>query len=142
MMKSKDRYKLLLLYVLQAIVIVAPIIAVIVIKRNDYFSVPEKTFSLSFACISAFVIMVLQILGKMPKNVHVIVKLGLITVFLWMIRPILDDLCLLLTCAFGGEIVGMALFAKPIRLLKKRIDYVEYVEIKRDIEANNTSGRV
>lgn len=141
-MKSKDRCKLLLLYVSQAIVIIAPIIAVIVVKRNDYFSVPEKTFSLSFACISAFVIMVLQILGKMPKNVHIIVKLGLITVFLWMIRPILDDLCLLLTCALGGEIVGMALFSKAIILLKKRIDCIEFDEIKKDIEANNTSGRV
>lgn len=141
-MKSKDKRKLILFYVLQTIIVISPIIAVVVIKRNDYFRVPEKAFSLSFACISAFVIMVLQILGKMPKNVHIIVKLGLLTVFLWMIRPILDDLCMLLTCALGGEIVGMSLFAKPIRLLKKRIDCIEYAEIKKDIESNNISGRV
>lgn len=141
-MNSKDKWKLLLFYVLQALVITAPILTVIIIKRNDYFRVPEKAFSLSFACISALVIMIFQILGKMPKNVHVIIKSGILTVFLWMIRPILDDLCLLLTCAFGGELLGIALFSKPIRLLKKRIECIEYAEIKRDIQSNETSGRV
>lgn len=132
----KERYKLVILYVLQILIIIAPVLAVIIVRRNDYITSPSKSFALSFGAIVAFIIMILQVLNKMPKDIHLIVKLGVASVFLWMLRPILDELCLLLTCAFGGELLGWLVCSHAIKMQKIKIGLSE----RRILNESLTSG--
>ena len=142
-LKLNDNGKLIILYLLQILVIIAPVLIVIILKREEYFTKPEKVFSLSFGAIIALSIAVLQIIGKMPKNIHMLIRLGVITLILWLLRPILDELCILLTCAFCGEFLSWALFTKPIKTIKKRKNISEIAKIKNEIELqDDITGRV
>lgn len=142
--KSNFKGKLILLYILQVLVMITPVLVVIILKKDEYINNSQKAFSLGFGGIIALTIIVLQIVGKLPKNLHAIIKLGLATLILWMLRPILDELCLLVTCAFGGELFAWLFFSKAIRNLKAKIDYKESETIKKAVDDGEKpiSGRV
>lgn len=144
--KNKNNYKskLILFYVFQVLVTIAPVLVVIVLKKDEYINDSQKAFSLGFGGIIALTVMVLQIVGKLPRNLHIIIKLGLATLILWMLRPILDELCLLVTCAFGGELLAWLCFSKAIRNLKAKADYKDSETIRKAVEDGDKpiSGRV
>lgn len=130
---TKQRFKLALLYVLQILVVVSPVIGLLVIKRNDYFTNPEKVYSLSFAGIMALTVLVLQVIGKTPKNVHKLIKLGVLTLFLWVLKPILTELCLLVTASFAGELFGFLCFHHAIKMQKLKISTLEHKKIEEEL---------
>ena len=144
--RNANKYKreLFLLYFLQVLVLITPVLIVVILKKEEYIRDSRKAFSLGFGAITALTIIALQIAGKLPKTVHIIIKLGLTTVFLWMLRPILDELCLLTTCAFAGETAAWLIFTKPIITLKAKADYKDAQNIERSVDKTeeSASGRV
>lgn len=146
-MLAKNKFKLTLLYILQILLVISPVIAVIIIKRNDYFTTANKLFSLSFAGVTGITILVLQVVGKTPKNIHILIKLGVITLILWLLRPILDELCLLVTACFGGELLGFLTLSYPIKMQKLKVKRLELAIAEKSLaltadEQTEWSGRV
>lgn len=130
----KQRFKLVVLSVLQILVVIAPIIALVIYKRNDYFTNPEKIFSLSFAGVVALCVITLQVMGKTPKNLHKLIKLALLTLFLWVMKPVLLDLCLLTTATFVGELLGFLCFSHVIKMQKLKISALEIKKTEESLQ--------
>ncbi len=144
---TKQRFKLAMLCLMQIVIVIAPVIGLIVYKRNEYFASSEKVYSLSIAAVISITFIILQVLGKTPKNVHKIIKLAVLSLFLWVLRPILYDLCLIVTAGFVGELLGFLIFSHLIRIQKLKIASLETSEITGELKEKNEnevewSGRV
>lgn len=130
---AKEKLKLALLFILQIIFVIAPVIVLIILKRNDYFGTPEKVFSLSLTGAIVFLALILQIVGKAPKNVHNLIKLSVITLFLWALKPILSELCVLMTAVFAGEFLGFLCFSYPIKKQKLKLSALERKKTENEL---------
>lgn len=131
---ARERFKLVILYVLQIIFVIAPVLTLIILKRKDYFASTEKIFSLSFTGMVAFVVLILQVIGKSPKNIHSLIKLSVITLFLWALKPILSELCLIITAVFAGELMGFLCFTHPIKMQKIKVSTLEHKKAESDLK--------
>lgn len=134
---AKQRFSLMLLCVFQIITVITPITVLLALKHNEYFSTPEKTFSISFAGVIALTFIALQVMGKTPKNVHKMIKLAILTALLWALKPILNELCMLVSAVFLGELLGFICFSHAIRIQKLKISSFEMQ--KADIQLQKMS---
>lgn len=144
---TKQRFKLALLIVLQITVVISPLVGLLIFKRSDYFKTPEKIYSLSFSCVVCLTFIILQALGKTPKNLHKLIKLALLSVFLWVLRPVLYDLCLLVTACFVGELLGFLIFSHFIKVQRLKVTSLETLKVENELQkacenVNEWSGRV
>ena len=130
---ARERLKLALLYVMQIILVIAPVLVLFIFKRKDYFATPEKIFSLSLTGFIAFSVLILQVIGKTPKKVHSLIRLSLITLFLWALKPILSELCLIATSVFAGELVGFLCFSYPIKMQKLKVSTLEHKKTENEL---------
>ena len=138
---KKNNYTLALvgLYAGYFLTAIAPVLSVVVIKWKDYVSTPSRAVSLASGGIIALALLLMQIAGKTTRNVHRIVKFGVLTLACWSLNALIDELCLLVSCAFGGELLSWAIFTIPIEKIKeKRLDG----SVKKLIEDSVLSGRV
>ena len=118
--KTKNALTLSGLYVGSFLTAVAPVTTVVALNWSQYVSTPSRAVSLASGGVIALVLLVMQILGKTPKNVHRLLKFGFLTLACWAVYAIIDQVCLLVTCAFGGEALSWAIFTVPIRKAKEK----------------------
>ena len=131
---ARERLKLAILYVLQVILVVTPVLTLVILKRKDYFASTEKIFSLSFTGIVAFGVLILQVIGKTPKKIHSLIKLSLLTLFLWALKPILSELCLIVTSVFAGELMGFLCLSYPIKMQKLKVSTLEHKKTESELK--------
>lgn len=133
MKKGKERIKLYILYILNIILSILPIILTVVFNFKDYISTPERAVSLSLSGILAVTVMVLSVLNKLPKDISSNVKLALLTIFLWLLKPLISELCLLCTMLLVGNIASHLIFCKGIKRQKAIVEGMEKLDIEKEI---------
>ncbi|MBQ7653396.1 MAG: hypothetical protein IJS93_03395 [Clostridia bacterium] len=140
MKKSKTKAALAALYTGSFLTSIAPVVTVIAVNWSDYVSTPSRAVSLASGGAIALIVLGMQILGKTPKNLHRLVKYAFVTVACWAVYNIIDQLCLLVTCAFGGELASFMAFTVPIDKFKEKLNGEKIVAVVKEEET--LSGRV
>lgn len=130
---KKERCKLYILYTLNILLCILPIILTIAFNFKSYVSTPERTLSLSLSGMLAITVIILNVLNKLPKNVSSIAKLAIVTAFLWLLKPIINELCLLCTMLLCGNLSSMLIFSKAIKKQKGICEGLDKREIEREI---------
>ncbi|MBO4535303.1 MAG: hypothetical protein J5755_05140, partial [Clostridia bacterium] len=109
----KSKRKLVGAYLLYVVLALAPMAVVVGLDWRVYVATPARVVSLSIAGVAALLLVVLQATAHLPRSVKRVVVYGVIAGALWALRPIVDQLALLMTAMTGGELMAM-LIAKPL----------------------------
>lgn len=133
MKKSKVVIKLYILYTLNILIAVLPIVLTIAFNFKSYVSTPERAISLTLSGILALTVIVLNAINKLPKELSGVVKLGIITAFLWVLKPLISELCLLCTMLLVGNITSQIIFSHPIKHQKALVEGLERKDVEREI---------
>ena len=118
-MKKNRRLWLPGLYVLQTLLCLAPVAVVVGLDWNVYTATPARSVSLSLVGVLAVGLVVLTTLGKTPKNVRRVVWYGVAAGVLWVVRPIVANIAMLVSALAVGELLA-ELVAKPLIAKEKR----------------------
>ena len=140
-MRNKNKISLLALYAGYFLTAVAPVLTVIALNWKDYVNTPSKTVSLASGGLIAIVLLIMQIMGKTTANVHRLVKFGVLTLACWSLNALIDQLCLLVSCAFGGEFLSWAIFTIPIQKVKEKSELTTIKQIVVETQSA-PNGRV
>ncbi len=133
MKKSKVITRLYILYTLNILLSILPIVLTVAFNFKSYVATPERAISLSLSGILALSVITLNALNKLPKDLSGIVKLALLTAFLWLLKPLIAELCLLCTMLLAGNIAGTLIFSRPIKHQKALVEGLDGKEIEKEI---------
>lgn len=119
MKKSNDALRLAGAYALYFVLAAAPVAVAVALDWDVYTADPRRCWSLSVAGVAAAVLIAFQALGHSPKKVKRVVWYALAAGVLWLLKPLVDSLAVLVTCMAVGE--GLAtIVANPILTHIKR----------------------
>lgn len=128
----KARSKLLWHYALWAaasfVVLVAPLVTVLIVKRGVYFAMVTDVWKISIGGGICAILLLLLILGKL-KAPGGVVTLAVVCLISWLLDAILDDLFLLSLCALLGKVVDWIVFAPRLRRLRRLLDMNEQATV-------------
>lgn len=128
----KARSKLLWHYALWAaasfVVLVAPLVTVLIVKRGVYFAMVTDVWKISIGGGICAILLLLLILGKL-KAPGGVVTLAVVCLISWLLDAILDDLFLLSLCALMGKVVDWIVFAPRLRRLRRLLDMNEQATV-------------
>jgi hypothetical protein len=125
--------------------LIAPIIALLIVKKDVYF-IKGETVKLSIGCMLTLVFGLLCFLGKV-KNLNGIIVLAIIWVLTFLMKSLVDDILIIIPCCIAGLVIYNIFnhFYKhyhEIYLIQRnaKIDQVARQEVK--IVKNSTGGIV
>jgi hypothetical protein len=104
---------------LYALLAAAPVAVAVIWDWNVYTQDVGRCVSLSFGGAIATVLIILQAMGHTPKKVKRVVWYALAAGMLWLLKPLIASLALLVTCMTIGEALAMVI-ARPLIVAAKR----------------------
>lgn len=139
--KRNERARLIGLYVLYAVLTLAPAAVVIALDWDVYTATPQRAVSLSLCGAAALVAMIMHALGKSPKPMKRVVRYAAVAAVLWVLRPIIDNLALLATAVAAGEALGLPVMS-AIGRCKARIQQAAMADAVSEGVRSACGGRV
>ena len=113
--------KKLLLQILGYVLSIAPLAVVFGLKWDTYTATTQSTISLGVGGAISLVLILIKSLGKVPKNIHPIIKYVVALVLVFALDPIIQDLKLLLSAAIVGELIDLPI-QHQVKVTQKVID--------------------
>ena len=103
-MNSKKALKLAILFkVLAFIFLVAPMGALLIIKKDVYF-IKGENVKLSIGCILTLIFLIFALLGKL-KGMNSILILAMVEVLTYLMKVLVNDILLIIPCCMGGLVM-------------------------------------
>lgn len=99
--------KKVLLQILGYVLSIAPLAVVFGLKWDTYTATTQSTISLGVGGAISLVLILIKSLGKVPKNIHPIIKYVVALVLVFALDPIIQDLKILLSAAIVGELIDL-----------------------------------
>lgn len=113
--------KKLLLQILGYVLSIAPLAVVFGLKWDTYTATTQSTISLGVGGAISLVLILIKSLGKVPKNIHPIIKYIVALVLVFALDPIIQDLKILLSAAIVGELIDLPI-QHQVKVTQKVID--------------------
>lgn len=113
--------KKVLLQILGYVLSIAPLAVVFGLKWDTYTATTQSTISLGVGGAISLVLILIKSLGKVPKNIHPIIKYIVALVLVFALDPIIQDLKLLLSAAIVGELIDLPI-QHQVKVTQKVID--------------------
>lgn len=113
--------KKVLLQILGYVLSIAPLTVVFGLKWDTYTATTQSTISLGVGGAISLVLILIKSLGKVPKNIHPIIKYIVALVLVFALDPIIQDLKLLLSAAIVGELIDLPI-QYQVKVTQKVID--------------------
>lgn len=128
---------------------IAPIIVVFGLKWDVYTATTQSAISLGVGGAISLVLVLIKSLGKVPKNIHPIIKYAVSLVLVFAFDPIIQDLKILLSAAIIGELIDLPI-QHQVKVTQKVIDQKATLQsideqtqtIVQAITNNQNKGRV
>ena len=118
-MKKGKGLSLALAYLLYGVLALSPAVVAVLLDWEVYTATKASVLSLSFAGTIAAALIALQASGHAPKKVKRVVWYALAAGALWLLKPIVSSLAMLVTCMAAGELAAMLVAAPLIRKIKR-----------------------
>lgn len=99
--------KKVLLQILGYVLSIAPLAVVFGLKWDTYTATTQSSISLGVGGAISLVLILIKSLGKVPKNIHPIIKYIVALVLVFALDPIIQDLKILLSAAIVGELIDL-----------------------------------
>lgn len=113
--------KKVLLQILGYVLSIAPLAVVFGLKWDTYTATTQSTISLGVGGAISLVLILVKSLGKVPKNIHPIIKYVVALVLVFALDPIIQDLKILLSAAIVGELIDLPI-QHQVKVTQKVID--------------------
>lgn len=113
--------KKVLLQILGYMLSIAPLAVVFGLKWDTYTATTQSTISLGVGGAISLVLILIKSLGKVPKNIHPIIKYVVALVLVFALDPIIQDLKILLSAAIVGELIDLPI-QHQVKVTQKVID--------------------
>lgn len=113
--------KKVLLQILGYVLSIAPLAVVFGLKWDTYTATTQSTISLGVGGAISLVLILIKSLGKVPKNIHPIIKYIVALVLVFALDPIIQDLKILLSAAIVGELIDLPI-QHQVKVTQKVID--------------------
>lgn len=113
--------KKMLLQILGYVLSIAPLAVVFGLKWDTYTATTQSTISLGVGGAISLVLILIKSLGKVPKNIHPIIKYVVALVLVFALDPIIQDLKILLSAAIVGELIDLPI-QHQVKVTQKVID--------------------
>lgn len=113
--------KKVLLQILGYVLSIAPLAVVFGLKWDTYTATTQSTISLGVGGAISLVLILIKSLGKVPKNIHPIIKYVVALVLVFALDPIIQDLKILLSAAIVGELIDLPI-QHQVKVTQKVID--------------------
>ena len=113
--------KKVLLQILGYVLSIAPLAVVFGLKWDTYTATTQSTISLGVGGAILLVLILIKSLGKVPKNIHPIIKYVVALVLVFALDPIIQDLKILLSAAIVGELIDLPI-QHQVKVTQKVID--------------------
>ncbi len=144
--KMNPSVKKVLLQVSGFLASIAPIAVILGLKWDTYTATTTSSISLGIGGAISLVLILIKSLGKIPKNIHPIIKYVVALVLVFALDPIIQDLKLLLCAAIVGELIDLPI-EHQVKATQKVIDQKATLSAVDDqtqtiIDAIKNSGRV
>lgn len=94
--------KALLFKALAYILLITPMIALLVVKKDEYFIEGEQV-KLSLGCILTLIFTFAALKGKL-RDINPIVTLGIIWILVYLMQTLVDDLLIIIPCCMAGNL--------------------------------------
>lgn len=108
--------KKVLLQILGYCVSILPILIVVGMNWGEYTKTTEATVSLCVGGVIALVLILIKAIGKMPKQIHPLIKYAVALVLVVALDAVVKDLKLLLAAAIVGEVLNL-----PVEYYLKKV---------------------
>lgn len=113
--------KKVLLQILGYVLSIAPLAVVFGLKWDTYTATTQSSISLGVGGAISLVLILIKSLGKVPKNIHPIIKYIVALVLVFALDPIIQDLKILLSAAIVGELIDLPI-QHQVKVTQKVID--------------------
>ena len=113
--------KKMLLQILGYVLSIAPLAVVFGLKWDTYTATTQSSISLGVGGAISLVLILIKSLGKVPKNIHPIIKYIVVLVLVFALDPIIQDLKVLLSAAIVGELIDLPI-QHQVKVTQKVID--------------------
>lgn len=113
--------KKVLLQILGYVLSIAPLAVVFGLKWDTYTATTQSSISLGAGGAISLVLILIKSLGKVPKNIHPIIKYVVALVLVFALDPIIQDLKILLSAAIVGELIDLPI-QHQVKVTQKVID--------------------
>lgn len=113
--------KKVLLQILGYVLSIAPLAVVFGLKWDTYTATTQSTISIGVGGAISLVLILIKSLGKVPKNIHPIIKYVVALVLVFALDPIIQDLKILLSAAIVGELIDLPI-QHQVKVTQKVID--------------------
>lgn len=113
--------KKVLLQILGYVLSIAPLAVVFGLKWDTYTATTQSAISLGVGGAISLVLILIKSLGKVPKNIHPIIKYIVALVLVFALDPIIQDLKILLSAAIVGELIDLPI-QHQVKVTQKVID--------------------
>lgn len=113
--------KKVLLQILGYVLSIAPLAVVFGLKWDTYTATTQSSISLGVGGAISLVLILIKSLGKVPKNIHPIIKYVVALVLVFALDPIIQDLKILLSAAIVGELIDLPI-QHQVKVTQKVID--------------------
>lgn len=139
--------KKVLLQILGYVLSIAPLAVVFGLKWDTYTATTQSSISLGVGGAISLVLILIKSLGKVPKNIHPIIKYVVALVLVFALDPIIQDLKILLSAAIVGELIDLPI-QHQVKVTQKVIDQkATLTSIDKQTQAivdaiNKNQGRV
>lgn len=117
----KPSVKKVLLQIGGYVASIAPVAVILGLKWDVYTATTASSISLGVGGAIALVLMLVKSLGKIPKNIHPIIKYVVALVLVFALDPIIQDLKILLSAAIVGELLDLPI-EHQVKATQKIID--------------------
>ena len=113
--------KKVLLQILGYVLSIAPLAVVFGLIWDTYTATTQSSISLGVGGAISLVLILIKSLGKVPKNIHPIIKYIVALVLVFALDPIIQDLKILLSAAIVGELIDLPI-QHQVKVTQKVID--------------------
>lgn len=113
--------KKILLQIGGYLISIAPLAVILGLKWDTYTATTTSTISLGVGGAISLVLILIKSLGKVPKNIHPIIKYVVALVLVFALDPIIQDLKILLSAAIIGELIDLPI-EHQVKVTQKVID--------------------
>lgn len=119
-MRKKEKRALVLWRITGFALSIAPLLVYVGLNAERLVSTPEKAVSFGVGAVLAALFLILKTLDRLPKLKRLPAYVIALAVFR-ILRPLTDDLIIILTAAIAGEVLDLIIAQPMIRKLKRRI---------------------
>lgn len=108
-----------------------PLLALLLIKWEEYTDVPGGAVRLCFGGLAIAALLLLKVLGKLKLPSRLAV-MAIALVMVYLLEAVIADLTLVLWVAIGGEVVDSFLFAPFAKRAKEKIAIAKQADATAD----------